>query len=38
MGSDIEAERRFKKWEVYIETLRPKVSHFFFANSADETR
>lgn len=38
VDSDIEAERRFKKWEVYIEALRPKVSHFFFANSADEGR
>ena len=38
VDSDIEAERRFKKWEVYIETLRPKVSHFFFANSAAEGR
>ena len=37
VDSETEAERRFRKWEVYIEALRPKVSHFFFANQVDHS-
>ena len=27
--SETEATRRFKKWEVYIESIKAKASHFF---------
>lgn len=37
VDSEAEAERRFRKWEAFIETLRTKVSHFF-AKSVHEGR